>query len=55
MATEAQLIANRANSQLSTGPKTAEGKATVSHNAVKNALTGATVLLPTDDAALYQK
>jgi len=55
MATEAQIAANRANSELSTGPKTPEGKARVSHNAVKNALTGATVLLPTDDAAVYEQ
>ncbi len=55
MATEAQIAANRANSQLSTGPTTAEGKARVSHNAVRNGLTGATVLLPSDDAALYEQ
>jgi hypothetical protein len=54
MSTQAQLEANRANAQLSTGPKTTEGKAKVSHNAVKNGLTGATVLLPSDDAALYE-
>ncbi|HLH03721.1 MAG TPA: hypothetical protein VKX25_13190 [Bryobacteraceae bacterium] len=55
MSTPAQIAANRANSQLSTGPKTPEGKAKISHNAVKNALTGATVLLPADDAALYEQ
>jgi hypothetical protein len=49
-----QLAANRANSQLSTGPKTQEGKAKSSMNAVKTALTGRTVLLPTDDAAAYK-
>lgn len=50
-----QLAANRANAQLSTGPKTSEGKAKSSLNAVKTALTGRTVLLPTDDAAAYQQ
>jgi hypothetical protein len=50
-----QLAANRANSQLSTGPKTPEGKAKSSLNAVKTALTGRTVLLPTDDATAYQQ
>ncbi|MGI9073513.1 MAG: hypothetical protein ACR2JB_19880 [Bryobacteraceae bacterium] len=50
-----QLAANRANSQLSTGPKTPAGKAKSSHNAVKTALTGRTVLLPTDDAAAYEE
>jgi len=49
-----QLAANRANSQLSTGPKTPEGKAKSSLNAVKTALTGRTVLLPTDDAPAYE-
>ncbi|MBV8552520.1 MAG: hypothetical protein JOY54_14565 [Acidobacteriaceae bacterium] len=50
---EARLAANRANAQLSTGPKTSEGKATSSLNAVKTALTGRTVLLPGDDAGEY--
>lgn len=55
MATQAQIQANQANAQLSTGPRTEEGKAKVSLNAVRSGLTGATVLLPTDDAALYEK
>ena len=50
----AQLAANRANSQLSTGPTSPEGKAKISHNALKTGLTGRTVLLPTDDIAAYQ-
>src|SRR6266567_4672177 len=49
-----QLAANRANAQLSTGPKTAEGKTKASLNAVKTALTGRTVLLPTEHAAAYE-
>jgi hypothetical protein len=49
-----QLAANRANAQLSTGPTSSEGKAKVSHNAVKTGLTGRTVLLPADDVAAYQ-
>jgi hypothetical protein len=49
-----QLAANRANSQLSTGPKTSEGKAKSSLNAAKTGLTGRTVLVPTDDAARYE-
>jgi hypothetical protein len=55
MSTQAQIAANRANAQLSTGPRTAEGKAKIAHNAVKNGLTGATVLLPCEDAALYEQ
>ena len=50
----ARLAANRANAQRSTGPRTAEGKARSAINAVKTALTGRTVLLPSDDAALYR-
>jgi len=49
----AQLAANRANAQLSTGPRSEAGKATSSRNAVKSALTGRTVLLPTDDRDEY--
>jgi hypothetical protein len=50
-----RLIANRANAQLSTGPRTPEGKAKSSLNAVKTGLTGRTVLLPTDDVEVYQQ
>jgi hypothetical protein len=38
MSTEAQIKANRQNAKKSTGPKTAEGKAAVSQNAVKHGL-----------------
>jgi hypothetical protein len=55
MSSETQIAANRLNSQLSSGPKTEVGKAKSSHNAVKSALTGQTVLLPTDDVPAYQK
>jgi hypothetical protein len=53
-ASEAQIAANRANSQLSCGPKTDAGKVKSSHNAVKSGLTGRTVLLPTDDVPAYE-
>jgi hypothetical protein len=55
MSTEAQRNANRANAQLSTGPRTEQGKAKSSLNAVKTGLTGRTVLLPTEDAEAYQQ
>jgi len=55
MSSNAQIAANQANAKLSTGPKTDAGKAKSSHNAVKTALTGQTVLLPTDDVEAYQK
>jgi uncharacterized protein with GYD domain len=51
---EAKLAANRANAQKSTGPRTDAAKAVTRFNAVRNALTGQTILLPTDDALLYQ-
>jgi hypothetical protein len=50
---EAQLTANRANAQHSTGATTEAGKAKSSMNALKHGLTGKTVLLPTDDADEY--
>ena len=52
---DARLAANRANAQLSTGPLSPEGKAKSSLNAVKTGLTGRTVLLPADDAAVYRQ
>ena len=45
---------NRANAAKSTGPKTEAGKSISSHNALKTGLTGRTVLLPTDDVAVYK-
>ena len=54
MPSDAQLTANRKNAQLSTGPTTETGKATASHNAVKTGLTGRTVLLPSEDVAVFQ-
>jgi hypothetical protein len=52
---EAKLTANRANAQLSTGPRSIQGKAVSSMNAVKTGLTGRTVLLPSDDAEAYRQ
>lgn len=51
---QARLAANRHNAQASTGPKTNEGKGRSSLNALKTALTGRTVLLPTDDVERYR-
>jgi hypothetical protein len=55
MSSQAQIAANRANAQLSTGPKSEETKAKSSLNAVKTGLTGATVLLPSDDVVFYER
>jgi hypothetical protein len=52
---DAQLNANRANFQHSTGPRSDEGKAKSSLNAIKTGLTGRTILLPTDDTDAYQQ
>jgi hypothetical protein len=51
---DAQLAANRANAQSSTGPKSEQGKLISSHNALKTGLTGRTILLLSDDVAAYQ-
>src|SRR5256885_551006 len=50
-ASAAQIAANRRNSQLSTGPKTDEGKARSRRNALKHGLTGEGVALPDEAAA----
>jgi len=55
MSSASQINANRANSQFSTGPTSDAGKAKSSHNALKSALTGQTILLPTDDVPAYEK
>jgi len=54
MISEAQLNANRANAQASTGPTSEAGKAKVSQNAVKTGLTCRTVIVPFGEADAYQ-
>src|SRR5215467_3345584 len=54
MASAAQVAASRTNGALSHGPTSDTGKATSSLNALKTGLTGRTVLLPSEDAALYE-
>jgi hypothetical protein len=55
MATLAQITANRANAQLSTGPRTEAGKAAVGQNRVTHGLSGAAFfLLPHEDEAEFQ-
>lgn len=54
MATEAQIDANRANAQSSTGPTTPTGKETCSKNAITHALTVSTIeRLPEDARELF--
>jgi hypothetical protein len=45
---------NKANAQHSTGPKTADGKARSSLNALRHGLTGQLVVMPTEDLEAYQ-
>ena len=45
MATEKQIAANRLNAQLSTGPRTPEGRAAVRLNGVTHGLTAETIVL----------
>ena len=47
-------IANRANAQKSTGPKTAEGKAKSSLNALKHGLRAEQLILPNEDPEILQ-
>jgi hypothetical protein len=51
MATPAQVAANQANSQLSTGPKSAETKARSSRNSFKHGLYAKALVLPGEDPA----
>jgi hypothetical protein len=49
MSTDRQIEANKQNAQLSTGPRTAEGKARVALNALKHGLTGQQMVLPNEN------
>ncbi len=51
MSTEAQKLANRRNAQKSTGPRTPQGKAAVSQNAVKHGLLAAHVVITSESQA----
>ncbi len=53
MSTQAQAVANRANSKHSSGPKTEEGKAASSQNNFRHGLSGAFTVLPSEDAAAF--
>jgi hypothetical protein len=46
---------NRANAQLSTGPKTDEGKQKSSQNALRHGLTSQIVVMPGEDLEAYQQ
>ena len=54
MATAAQILANQTNAKLSTGPKTAEGKARSAKNAIKNGFHTVPALKPEDKEHFLQ-
>ena len=54
MATSAQLSANRANAQRSTGPRSVEGKSVSRFNALKHGVDAASIALPGENPAAYQ-
>jgi len=53
--TEQKLAANRRNARLSTGPRTEQGKAVVSLNALTHGLRSRRVVLPGEDPAEFQQ
>jgi len=53
MASVAQIQANRLNAQKSTGPRTAQGKAAASRNAVKHGLLAEQVVIHGEDPAQF--
>jgi len=53
--TNTRTTTNRANAQHSTGPRTDAGKQRSSLNALRHALTGQTIVLPSDDLIAYQR
>lgn len=55
MSTQAQIDANRTNSQLSTGPISEQGKEKSSRNAVKFGLFSATAFIPPDEREEYDE
>src|ERR1039457_1019770 len=53
MATPAQITANRANAQKSTGPRSPEGKSASRFNALKHGIDAASLVIPGEDPAEY--
>ena len=51
MATQRQIEANRRNAQKCTGPRTPEGKARSSRNALKTGIDAKSAVLPSESAA----
>ena len=53
MSSLARIDANRRNAQLSTGPRTPEGKSVVRHNPLRHGLLSRAALLPSDDLEAF--
>ena len=54
MATPAQIAANQANAQKSTGPRSLEGKSASRFNALKHGIDAASLVIPGEDPADYE-
>jgi hypothetical protein len=54
MATAAQIVANHANAQHSTGPRTAEGKARSAQNAIRHGLTSRHLVIRDDEREEFE-
>src|SRR4249919_504242 len=54
MASPAQINANRANAQKSTGPRSVEGKSASRFNALKHGMDAASIVIPGEDPAEYE-
>jgi len=50
-----QLKANRENAKKSTGPKSKEGKAITSKNAIKHGILSNVTVLPVEEERVFQK
>lgn len=55
MATQAQILANRRNSLLSSGPKTDAGRAAAACNNLRHGLAGEFRVLPSESQAAYEE
>jgi len=55
MSTQAQILANRRNAQKSTGPRTTEGKAAVSQNAVKHGFSAHQDIISSESQADFDQ
>ena len=54
MSTESQILANRRNAQKSTGPRTIQGKAAVSQNALKHGLSARQAIISSESQADFE-